>query len=145
MSREFQVHPSSIVVVGSTRTGFSLNPKRRLRPVRRRSDIDVAIVSADLFDDLWERVYAYSRADRSWDTRWFRKTLFKGWIDPRSLPTGPTFEAAAHWGKVFDDLMQSRRFGLRSISARLYRTWERLELYHEQSVLACKQIDWSPK
>lgn len=136
ISREFNIHPASVVVVGSTRTGFSLNPKHRFRAVRDKSDIDVAIVSPELFDEYWDKVFAYSQANVAWASKGFKRTLFKGWIDPRELPDAATLQS--RWATVFDNLMQSRRFGIRRITARLYRTWERLEQYQERSVFACK-------
>ena len=138
VAKEFQLHPSSVVVVGSTRVGFSLNPKRRYQIVSPNSDIDVAIVSQERFDDFWERVFRYARADLAWSPNKFRARLFKGWIDPRYLPNTPTFEAAEQWVRFFDGLMRSRKFGPRRITARLYRSWDRLEAYQERSVLSCK-------
>ncbi|MGA2232212.1 MAG: hypothetical protein ABSH22_15050, partial [Tepidisphaeraceae bacterium] len=138
VAAEFQLHPSSVVVVGSTRLGFSLSPERRYQIVQSDSDIDVAIVSQERFDDYWERVFLHSKSDLAWPTHKFRVRLFKGWIDPRFLPRTPAFEAAEKWVQFFDGLMRSRKYGRRRITARLYRSWDRLEAYQETSVLACK-------
>jgi predicted nucleotidyltransferase len=138
IAAEFELHPSSIVVVGSTRIGFSLNPKHRYQLVQESSDIDVAIVSQERFDDYWERVFQYSRADLAWKARTFKTNLFRGWIDPRYLPNTRTFESAEKWVRFFDGLMQSRKYGRRRITARLYRSWDRLEAYQEHAVMACK-------
>jgi hypothetical protein len=139
VSTEFQLHPSSVVVVGSTRIGFSLNSKHRYLPVRTNSDIDVAIISQECFDDYWERVFRYAKSNIAWEAQGkFKSDLFNGWIDPRFLPSARTFDAAVRWSRFFDDLMQSRKYGRRSITARLYRSWSRLEAYQERSVLACK-------
>jgi hypothetical protein len=138
VAAEFGLHPSSVVVVGSTRIGFSLDPKHRYRPVQVHSDIDIAIVSQDRFDDYWERVFQYSKADLAWQAKRFKDRLFMGWIDPRFLPNTPAFGAAKKWAEFFDGLMQSRKYGRRTITARLYRSWDRLEAYQEPSVMACK-------
>jgi predicted nucleotidyltransferase len=138
IASEFRLHPSSVVVVGSARTGFSLSPKHRFRSVQPSSDIDVAIVSQERFDDYWERVFNYSRKDIAWQAKRFKTNLFRGWIDPRFLPNNRIFEAAEKWVQFFDGLMRSRKYGRRRITARLYRTWDRLEAYQEPSVIACK-------
>jgi len=140
VANEFKLHPSSVIIVGSTRIGFSLNPKHRFKPVHANSDIDIAIVSQERFDDYWERVFQYSMANLAWEAGRFKNTLFKGWIDPRYLPNTPSFQEAQQWVRFFDGLMRSRQYGRRRITARLYRSWDRLETYQEQSVMACKLL-----
>ena len=101
----------------------------------------MAIVSPERFDDYWDRVFDVARANVAWkksDGYRFRQNLFNGWIDPRYLPNTPSFEPARKWVQFFDGLVNSRKYGLRQITARLYRTWDRLEAYQERSVIACK-------
>jgi hypothetical protein len=139
---EFKLYPSEVVLVGSCRMGFSIAPKKRYREARRNSDLDVAIVSLDRFDNYWDGVFAYAANDAAWkrskEYRHFVRTLFNGWIDPRGLPNVPRFEQAVRWTSFFDTLMQSRQFGSRRITARLYRTWMRLEAYQEKSIRQCR-------
>ncbi len=138
VAQEFRLHLSSVIVVGSTRMGFSLNPKHRYRQVTDRSDIDVAIVSQTRFDDYWDRVFECVNSDLAWEAKKFKNSLFNGWIDPRHLPNTSTFDAAHRWTQFFDSLMASRKYGRRRITARLYRSWSRLEAYQERAVRACK-------
>ncbi|MFZ1937331.1 MAG: hypothetical protein WCB27_11890 [Thermoguttaceae bacterium] len=141
VAEKFNLHPSAIVVVGSCRTGFSIKAERRYRPADSASDIDVAMISREQFDCYWDGVFEYARLHKAW--KWthryqeFVRMLFNGWIDPRGLPSVPTFSQAQQWVTFFDDLMQSRRFGSRRITARLYRNWERLESYQEKRVSSC--------
>lgn len=141
VAEEFSIHPSAVVLVGSCRLGFSIVPKKLWNPAHAGSDLDIAIVSAERFDVYWESVFAYSRVDRAWHAtkryRRFVNTLFRGWIDPRWLPPVPSFKEAARWTEFFDELMRSRRFGKRRISARLYRTWSRFDAYQEIAVQKC--------
>jgi hypothetical protein len=141
VAEEFELHPGNIVLIGSCRQGFSIVPKKRWRPARASSDLDVAIVSAERFDGYWESVFTYSRTNAAWSRskryRTFARNLFSGWIDPRGLPPVPRFAEAARWSEFFDSIMESRRFGPRRISARLYRTWSRLDAYQERAVLKC--------
>lgn len=141
VAKAFGLHPNAIVLVGSCRQGFSIAPKKRWNAAHSGSDLDLAIVSTERFDVYWDDVFAYSRVDRAWQrSRRYKRfvgSLFRGWIDPRWLPPVPRFEQAAHWVDFFDTLMQSRRFGTRRISARLYRTWLRLDAYQQISVEKC--------
>ena len=53
ISDNFGLHPSHVIVVGSGKLGFSIAPGKRYRPFGEESDLDVAIVSGELFRDLW--------------------------------------------------------------------------------------------
>ena len=48
------VHAAQLTLVGSGQLGFSLRPDRLLRSFRRDSDLDVVIVSSEVFDRAWE-------------------------------------------------------------------------------------------
>jgi hypothetical protein len=141
VAEEFELHPSAVILIGSCRMGFSIAPRKRYRLARQHADLDIALVSTERFDAYWDSVFAYSRADDAWkqgqEYRRFVRMLFEGWIDPRGLPNVPSFDQANKWTSFFDGLMQSRRFGQRRISARLYRTWSRLESYQEVAVRQC--------
>lgn len=138
---EFDVYPSEVVLVGSCRMGFSIAPRTAYREAHSASDLDIAIVSQERFDDFWDGVFTYATSNIEWkgsnEHKEFVRMLFNGWIDPRGLPNVDRFKQATRWTSFFDGLMQSRQFGSRRISARLYRTWMRLEAYQEQSVRKC--------
>lgn len=138
VGNQFEVHPSAVVLVGSCRMGFSLKPEKRYVPARPGSDLDLAIISPDRFNDYWARVHGYWRLSRTWSKRKrFLQAFFRGWIDPRWLPPIKRFESAKVWVHFFDDLMKSRRFGIRRITARIYHSFEFLESYQEEMVQAC--------
>lgn len=141
VAEHFDLHPSAVVLVGSCRLGFSLRREKRYTPAQSGSDLDLALISAERFDDYWDRVFEYARSDAAWKTskkyQRFVRMLFEGWIDPRGLPPVPRFEEARLWTEFFDNLMSNRRFGPRRITARLYRSWERLECYQEIMVRSC--------
>ncbi len=74
VARHFQIQPVEVVLVGSCQTGFSLTDKpKKSRPryswVERGSDLDLVVVSARLFDRLWDAVFDYSRTNSA-----FRKS-----------------------------------------------------------------------
>jgi hypothetical protein len=142
IAREFAVHPSAVILVGSCRTGFSLKPHKRYLPVATGSDVDMAIVSPRLFDAYWENVFDLARTDRGWARtqagKRFAWDLFNGCITPRHLPNLPRFSDGRVWAEFFDSLTARRMCGIREIKARLYRSWERLEAYQEILVTRCR-------
>ena len=142
IAREFAVHPSAVILVGSCRTGFSLKQHKRYLPVNPDSDVDIAIISPQLFDAYWENVFDLARTDRGWARtktgQRFSLNLFNGWITPRKLPNLPRFSDGRKWAEFFDGLTARRTCGIREIKARLYRSWERLEAYQEIMVTRCR-------
>jgi len=142
---KFGLHPSSVILVGSCRTGFSLKPEKRYAPVSPSSDVDVAVVSPGLFDSYWDSVFQRSLGGGGWINsggnrggKRFISDLFKGWITPRDLPNLPSFSDGRVWAEFFDGLIKQRTCGYRTISARLYRSWERLEAYQRIMVSHCR-------
>jgi hypothetical protein len=137
----FKIHPSAVVLIGSGRTGFSLKPSKRFEAFGDASDLDLAIVSREKFDEYWDLVFAHWQSNRLWSRtrryRHFLRELFKGWIWPRRLPPGPRFKKALEWVEFEDRLGRERFRGLRSVGARLYRTWDRLEAYQAIHVRQC--------
>lgn len=143
ISDHFQLHPNQIVVVGSSRLGFSLKPEKRFKEIEPK-DIDVAIVSESLFNQFWDIVFQKVREDRQWPTstkenKRFVRCLFAGWIVPDELPHLPRFALAQEWVDFFNKLNRTRICGVRPVSAWLYRNWERLEAYQEIHVAECKR------
>src|SRR4029077_1654334 len=53
LANRLGVNTADIRVIGSGRFGFSLKPRKNLRLFQDTSDIDVVIVNANLFDELW--------------------------------------------------------------------------------------------
>lgn len=105
ISRKFQIEFTSIVVVGSARLGFSIKPSRRYGIFGEDSDVDVAIVSTDLFERVWREAYEFDRSGAYWPEKGqFRKYLSRGWIRPDMLPTEETFEFSQGWWPFFNNL-----------------------------------------
>lgn len=81
---EFGLHPNGVILVGSCRMGFTLKPERRFQSFHPRSDLDLALVSSEQFDFYWDSVFQFALSDLAWreteEFRWFRRTLFNGWI-----------------------------------------------------------------
>ncbi len=53
LASKLGVDPYSIIVVGSANIGFSLNPEKNWAPFNDESDIDIAIISSDYFEQAW--------------------------------------------------------------------------------------------
>ena len=139
VSNEFSIRPENVLMVGSGKLGFSIAPDKRYRPFSDTSDIDLALVSDKLFDEIWMDVLRFDVEVGSWDEkRMFRNYLMNGWIRPDSLPRSQLFPRRDHWWNFFRSLSECGSYGSYKIAAGIYRTPEFLERYQLNSVMACK-------
>jgi hypothetical protein len=94
VAKQFHIHPSEILVVGSGKLGFSLVESKRYRLFGETSDIDVAIISPLLFERLWHETFEYWRSKAYWpEQKKFKEYFFRGWLRPDKLPPANSFEA----------------------------------------------------
>jgi len=142
IAREFGLNVSTdLFVVGSAKLGFSIAPDQRWKPFGNDSDVDIAIISHDLYQTVWHEVYDYNASGADWPKkRQFQKYLFRGWIRPDYLPAGPTFNFVDRWWKFFRDLKANEIAGPYKIAGALYHDTEFLRKYHAYNVARCRKI-----
>jgi hypothetical protein len=134
-----KIHPSEVILVGSAKVGFSLAPDKRYRAFGDESDLDIAIISHNLFDQIWHSVLEYKYSGRFWNKEnEFKHHFFHGWIRPDKLPPSDRFEFAKQWWEYFSDLRASAKFGPYKIAGGIYRTWEFLDSYQSICIEKCK-------
>lgn len=138
---EFKISYSDINVVGSARLGFSIKESRRFLDFGENSDIDVAIVSDDLFARVWEETVRY--INESGEVYPQKKDFFKylsqkGWIRPDKLPKSDYFPFTNDWKDFFRELTNSGKCGRYKISAGIYYSPFFLEQYQIKSILQCQ-------
>lgn len=136
----------SMTIVGSAKTGFSLDPKNPFIPLHSESDIDVLIVDAEMFDEFWYSLleWAYPLQgkmglnDRDW---WYahKNNISLGYANPGlRIPRSPALPQLVQpirdlynrWKTAFLSLGRYRPFLGVNIDGRLYRTWNHAIAYH---------------
>ena len=140
----------NVHVVGSGRTGFALNPDNYPRRFTSGSDIDVVVISEELFDRYWHtflawnypRRYRLSRPEKRWAFKrqddlwwgWFRPTAirFDGLLFPEALV--PLRDLSANWFDAFQSLSTYRQFARFDFQSRLYRTKDHARMYHQDGL-----------
>lgn len=144
-SKQLHVPKDMVMVVGSAKLGFALNPANFPREFCEASDIDIAIVSETLFDDIWYKLLSwrysvdgsYGGKTKDWCLDLFSK-LSKGWIIPVDLyldsdiarPATRTFASLrATWFDCCKRLTSIPVIASREVNARLYRTREHMRRY----------------
>jgi hypothetical protein len=141
VAQEFGIHHSEVLLVGSGKLGFSIVDSKRYRPFGDTSDLDIAIISTPLFDEMWIDVFEYWRFGGYWpELDQFRKYLFRGWLRPDKLPPEQSFIRRRHWWEFFRELTNSQDFGPYQIRAGLYKSWHFLESYQGTCINECRNL-----
>ncbi|MFT5913715.1 MAG: hypothetical protein ACI81T_000197 [Bacteroidia bacterium] len=135
------VHIRDVVIVGSGKLGFSLKPdssnlglylfKQFDYNPDKKSDLDVGIISSDLFDKEMKNLYDHTRPNNGlWDERKsFAKYSLMGRIAIRFLPTG--FKLTDEVRKVVEKYKME--YG-REVNIEIYKSWHYFETYHQENI-----------
>lgn len=140
------VHIRDIVIVGSGKLGFSLKPANAETGLylyrefdyeiinqisKKKSDLDVAIISSALFDKEIQNLYNHTEYYKNtWDTRTsFAKYTLKGKLPIRFLPLdfSMTKEVAKVQGRY------QMEYG-REVNIEIYKSWHFFETYHQENI-----------
>lgn len=150
LALSLEVHIRDIVIVGSGKLGFSIKPEKDIFPLfyqfkkfdfdfegdieKEKSDLDVAIVSGNLFDRLLVNLYKHTKSYSVINFEGSNKKLFanyilKGWFRPDYSPKDyiltPEIQAAQEKYKM--------KYG-RKINIGIYKSWFFFEKYHQNNI-----------
>lgn len=137
IAQMLDVNMCSVVFVGSSCTGFSLNPKKDFKTFDDDSDIDIAIISHHHFNLAWRwlRHQDYGLLKGEAKNAWWNHRnhyIFDGTIATdqilHQLPFG------AEWSRVVSEIRQEPIFANKEVHFRLYQDHQALIDYHIRNV-----------
>lgn len=140
VSRVVNVSPHNISIVGSARFGFSATPRsgKLLRNFQKGSDLDVVIISEELFRTTWSECltayyngYTHIREKHAREV-FSRFLILKDSDDYETKYLRDTAIKMSDMKRVISDNFRIRR----PINYRLYETWDAAERYHVAGVEA---------
>lgn len=137
VSSNFGINFHNVQIVGSAKMGFSLSPKKLLRPFHDEvpgtpsSDIDIAIISERLYQKFWSELRGIKGL---WHNRYYynhlTESIFRGYINEGDL------QKISGINEKWDDLVRTINVLLQDelgfihpITYRLYRSWDDLQEY----------------
>ena len=91
VSTKMNINFHSLQIVGSAKTGYSLSPKKLLKPFHDEtpgvpsSDIDIAIISDRLFQSFWGEL---RKKKGLWNQHYYgqlTESIFRGYINDKDL------------------------------------------------------------
>ncbi|WP_405339661.1 hypothetical protein [Fibrobacter sp.] len=149
VSNSFNVSFYSVKMVGSAKVGFSLSPKKDFKSfgagdmLGNYSDIDIAIVSDQLYNDYWQNFRDSCNQNYNFPSpRLFERvssSIYKGFINDKDIREIP--EMRKKWDEKADAAtanLQRRLLITHPITYRLYRNWNDLQEYQLNGIRALK-------
>jgi hypothetical protein len=142
----FRLNDEDVIIIGSAKMGFSLDPDSFPRRYSKSRDIDVLVVNEALFDEFWHTMLRWHYPRRlAWlpeaDWKWVtarRNDLYWGWFFPSeigyeglTLPESlkPLRDLKTNWFNSFKSLSLYEEFFGKDVNGKLYRTWQHALLY----------------
>ncbi|WP_413498872.1 hypothetical protein [Buttiauxella gaviniae] len=138
IATEFKIDFHNVLIIGSGKLGFS---PYKLREFNMDSDIDVAIISSKLFDDIMNSIFSYQMELRENRIAVSAKEIERyhtfleygatGWMRPDMLPSAFTMkELRERWFNFFDSLSNGRsEVGNYKVTAGAFKSYWHLEKY----------------
>ncbi len=117
---EFSIDMQYVTLVGSAKLGFSPKPGQYFKHFSANSDLDVAIVSKELFLKVWTEVFEMERAGEYYDFNKFKHYHYRGWIRPDKLPPGTEYRTCKDWWEFFHKLSNEESYSRLKVRAGLY-------------------------
>ncbi|MFE0645770.1 hypothetical protein ACFW2Y_29785 [Streptomyces sp. NPDC058877] len=135
VATELGVDPMAVQLVGSARLGYSMNPKKNFRRFREGSDLDIAVISPELFDKAWAELREIIEDDLfSGNKNYLRKLVFEECIALDIVL--PRLSFGEQWSRSRDLFIQDlgSTFSNCEVNYRLYRNHRSLRNYQLKSV-----------
>ncbi|MFJ5883263.1 hypothetical protein [Kitasatospora cineracea] len=142
---ELGVHPNrDVYTVGSAKLGFSIKPSRRYGRFNDESDIDVAVVSPELYGQLWREVRSFIASKEPWSATKlddFKREHLTGRISPKNLhKASPLIPTATRLWDIGRQLQMDRVAGPYQVTFAVWYDMDALEGYQCNAVSECQKI-----
>ena len=138
ISRQFDIEASSVILVGSAKLGFSPKPGQYFKPFSDKSDIDIAIVSEQLFTQIWHEVFEMEQAGEYFNFEKFKHYHYRGWIRPDKVPSGSVYRRCREWWDFFSELSSLEDYSRLPVRGGLYFDHYFLRQYQLTGLLGLK-------
>lgn len=154
ISENMGVSMNSIMIVGSGKIGYSLSPPDSVHPentklfepfnddelVRKVSDLDIAIISNDIFQKYWGLFRKSFRMKYNTTYSHVYQELYRGYINERNIME--VDGCRVEWNKtasISKKRIHDELYFIHDISFRVYRSWEDFEDYNIQNIEKLKK------
>lgn len=142
----FNLTNDDIFLVGSGKIGFSLRPDKLFRPFLiddrfgKPSDIDIAIISDEIYHDFWRLFRSAYAPQHSYSYRFISREIYRGYINERNIKEIP--DCRKKWTPLTRKLRKSlsNEFHFKhDVTYRIYRNKEDFFEYVFQNLVNLKR------
>lgn len=146
---------TNVLIVGSAKTRFSLNPAKEFKEFRLASrgetlasDVDIAMISAGVFDSIWDDVLRHEYSTGVPEKPEIRKSVFRRFVSvdlehrivavPNAVKHYPDFVS---WVTKMDQAKRDIQITFKisnDINYRVYRNWKDFREYHLSGIRRLK-------
>lgn len=140
IANTINTNPNNVAIVGSAKYGFSMSPTKAYRNFNpETSDIDVVIVSDEMFYKMWSEIRTAIYAGYSQMCRHNNEVMLRFLVlgSEESYCTKYVRDTARTIKGLAAELNKSTRIG-NPFKFRIYASWSDVELYHERGVRLLK-------
>lgn len=146
VSSHFGVNFHNVQIVGSAKMGYSLSPDKLLNPFHDgspgtpSSDIDIAIISENLYSTFWSDL---RKVKGLWYKTYYKnltESIFRGYINDKDLQKIES--VSLKWNERVSPTnvaLQDTIGFIHPITYRLYRSWDDLEQYQLIAISKAKK------
>lgn len=144
VARVLQVSANrDVYMVGSAKLGFSIKPKKLYKLFGDESDVDLAVVSATVYDRLWSEARRYTREGGFWEgdsLNHFKNDHANGVIKAYVLPDSSSVPTRR---MLFDLEADLQRSGASSVPVTI-AVWHSMDALEEYQLIAVKRCQKEP-
>ena len=153
VAEKYKVNPEDmrLVIVGSAKLGFSISEKKvkgsatlpRYRPFNAITDIDIAIVSPHIYEQIWDELsrFSFNQSWFPWDSGKLGDYMVCGWLRPDYFPTETRLRKCDDWWDTFRLFSSEQKLGRRRVRGGLFYNFEHLKRYQAKSLIDCIQSE----
>ena len=140
----FNIEVTKVHMVGSAKLGFSIAETKLWKLFDDDSDIDMVVISENVFDDFWKDLSdlntgLYDRSENDENKfHSFLKYFFRGWIRPDFLPLA--HHKTQEWLDYFRSISYGE-FGTFKITGAVFKSEFFFRKYHERNIRLIRQGD----
>lgn len=149
ISESLGISFNSIMLVGSGKIGYSLSPTEKLFSpfcidgiARKESDLDVAIISSELFHKFWWLFRkSYASQYSSWYRGYIYNGIYRGYINEKWI--NAVDGCRREWSEISaasKRTLTDKLFIKHEVTYRIYRSWEDFEEYNLKNIAKIRKI-----
>jgi hypothetical protein len=134
VSELLDVQLQNVAIVGSAKMGFSLSPGKAYKPFHNESDLDLVIVSPELFREIWKNYFDYVNSSTGKQYAAVAKNIFRHFVSIKAEDvTGDQLKYFEGWITKVDKLRLALQLNFAlplEINYRVYEDWSYVKSYH---------------